>query len=220
MQSEMSASSPMAPLPKDQAQAVQAAADGLAAKPESAYTGQDWASRGYAAINQPDFDAALHYFNQALKHGGTETDQARWLFARAWLLGRLNRNDEAIEAYSEVERRFGQGTELSLQEQVASALVSKGFRLGEMGRNEDAIEAYSEVERRFGQRTELPLLEQVAMAMVNKGVRLAKMGRNEDAIETYKEVERRFASRPEPPLAEVGRRAQDAIGAQPPADPI
>jgi hypothetical protein len=48
-------------------------------------------------------------------------------------LGGLGRWQEAIAAYDEVERRFGDAQEPALREQVARALVNKGVRLGQPG---------------------------------------------------------------------------------------
>jgi tetratricopeptide (TPR) repeat protein len=202
LQNQMSSAGALTPLPAEQARVVQETANALSSKPESAYSGQDWASRGYAAVNEPDLDAALHFFNQALKQGGVDTDTARWLYGKGWLLGRLDRNVEAIEAYTEVDRRFGQRSELPLLEPVAKALLNKGARLGVMGRHAEEIEAYTEVDRRFGQRSQLPLLEQVAKALVNKGARLGAMERHDEAIEAYTEVDRRFGQRSELSLLE------------------
>jgi tetratricopeptide (TPR) repeat protein len=80
----------------------------------------------------------------------------------------LGRSDEAIAACEQVERRFGQASELALREQVAIALVNKGVRLSELGRSDEAIAAYDEVERRFGEASEPALREQVAMALHSK----------------------------------------------------
>ncbi|MDZ7297569.1 MAG: hypothetical protein ONB50_06240, partial [candidate division KSB1 bacterium] len=87
-------------------------------------------------------------------------------------LGQLKRSEEALAAYDEVLRRFGEATELPLREQVATALVNKGYRLGQLKRSEEELAAYDEVLRRFGEATELPLREQVAMALNGIGFKL------------------------------------------------
>ena len=124
------------------------------------------------------------------------------LFNKGVILGILNRNEDAISAYDEVIRRFGESTETALQEQVASALVGKGLKLEVLNRNEDAISAYDEVIRRFGESTETALQEQMASALVFKGLTLGVLNRNEDEISAYDEVIRRFGESTETALQE------------------
>ncbi len=92
---------------------------------------------------------------------------AKALVNKGITLGVLNRSEDAISAYDQVVRRFGDSTETALKEQVANALVNKGFRLGVLNRSEDEVSAYDEVVRRFGDSTETALKEQVAKARLN-----------------------------------------------------
>ncbi|MDZ7305400.1 MAG: SIR2 family protein, partial [candidate division KSB1 bacterium] len=115
----------------------------------------------------------------------TQVLLARALLRKGYVLGQLNRSEEALAAYDEVLRRFGEATELPLREQVARALVNKGYRLGQLNRSEEELAAYDEVLRRFGEATELPLREQVARALVNKGYRLGQLNRSEEELAAY-----------------------------------
>ena len=104
----------------------------------------------------------------------------------------LNRLQDALEAYDEVVRRFGESETPALLEQVATALVNKGAVLGALNRPQDALDACNEVVRRFGE-SEIPtLLERVARALVNRGAVLGNLNRPQDALEAYDEVVRRF----------------------------
>jgi len=114
------------------------------------------------------------------------------LVYRGFALRQTGRTSEAVIAYEEVERRFGEATEPPLREWVAKALVEKGVALGQDGSISDEIAIYDEVERRFGNAAELVLRERVAKALVNKGFALRQDGQQEEAISVYKEVERRF----------------------------
>jgi len=132
---------------------------------------------------------------------------ARALFNKAVALGILGRSEEALAAYEEVVRRFGEANEPALREQVAKALFNKGVRLGALGRSEEEIAVSEEVVRRFGEATESALREQVAKALFNKGVALRESGRSEEAIAVYEEVVRRFGEANEPSLREPVAKA-------------
>jgi tetratricopeptide (TPR) repeat protein len=156
-----------------------------------------------------------------------ETHVARALLNKGVRLGALNRSEDAIAAYDEVVRRFGDATEPEMRERVAKALRNRGVRLGALNRTEDAIAAYDEVLRRFGDATETALRDQVAKALFNKGNSLGALNRIEDAIAAYDEVVRRFGDATESALREpVGmalfnkgdslgalNRSEDAIAA-------
>ena len=129
------------------------------------------------------------------------------LVNKGFTLGELNRNEDAISAYDEVVRRFGDSTETAIQEKVAAALVNKGVTLGELNRNEDAISAYDEVVRRFGDSTETAIQELVATTLVYKGATLGELNRNEDAISAYDEVVRRFGDSTETAIQELVAKA-------------
>nr|MBA3441711.1 SIR2 family protein [Pyrinomonadaceae bacterium] len=54
---------------------------------------------------------------------------AKALVSKGYRLGVLNRNEEAVAAYDEVVKRFGEATEAGLREQVAWALNGIGFQM-------------------------------------------------------------------------------------------
>jgi tetratricopeptide (TPR) repeat protein len=125
--------------------------------------------------------------------------------ANAWrrkglILGELNRGDEAIRMFEEIDKRFADKTEPALREQVAMALNSKGFRFLAMNRPDEAIMAYDEMLKRYGDAKEPALRGLVAMALRNKGFVLAKRNRGEEAILVFDEIVKRYAGAEELPV--------------------
>ena len=132
---------------------------------------------------------------------------ARALYDKGVIFSQLNRNEEALEVYDEVLRRFGKAGEPALRGRVGWVLLNKGITQGDLNRREEAIETFDEVLRRFGDATESALREQVASALVNKGLQQGNLKRNEEEIQTYDEVLRRFGDSTEPALCEQVARA-------------
>ncbi len=148
---------------------------------------------------------------QAQASGGKDPDwllrEAKARHGQGYCLAIMGRQEEAIAAYDEVLRRFGDSSESALKEPVAKALVNKGAVLGDSGKQEEAIAAYDEVLRRFGDSSESALKESVSRALFNKGVALGKGGKQEEAIAAYDEVLRRFGDSSESALKETVARA-------------
>lgn len=117
---------------------------------------------------------------------------AKVLNYKGFTLGVLNRNEDAISAYDEVVRVFGDSSETVIKELVAKALNNKGVLLGVLNRDEDAISVYDKVVMQFGDSNEIAIKEMVAIALNNKGIIHGVLNSNEDAISVYKEVIRRF----------------------------
>ncbi len=136
---------------------------------------------------------------------------AKALYNKGVRLGALDRSEEALEVYDQVEARYGDREELALAEQVAKALNNKGVSLGALDRSEEELEVYDQVEARYGDREELALAEQVAKALYNKSARQltmsARMIAGSKAQEkTWLEAEstlREFAGRTGRPLDRV-----------------
>ena len=57
---------------------------------------------------------------------------------------------DAVAAWDEVIRRFGESEASADREQVSLALVNKGKALGRLGRAEEALAVLDDVVRRFG----------------------------------------------------------------------
>ncbi len=133
------------------AEALRSAETGLRNKPESQYTAEDWKTRGLAAFSEKKHDAAVYYFGRIVElPTATDEQVAGALLNKGIALRRQGKPDEAIAAYDEAIRRFGDDPAPALRERVAKALLNKGVALGHLGKSDDAIAAYDEVIRRFG----------------------------------------------------------------------
>jgi tetratricopeptide (TPR) repeat protein len=132
---------------------------------------------------------------------------ARILLIRGRALARLDRHDDAIDAFDELIRRFGDRPDLPLAEQVARALFYKGVSLGALARSLEAVEVYDDLLRRFDDRPELSFAEQVAKALFNKGFTFHVLDRRPEEVEVYDDLIRRFGDRPEQLLAAQVARA-------------
>ena len=147
------------------------------------------------------------YLHRGDQHSEDANEQAELLaakeiFAKAVALKNQNRLEEALTAYDEVVRRFGDNETLPLLKSVATALVSKGAILGELNRLEEALTAYDEVVRRFAKSHVPDLLGLAVLALACKGAILGELNRLEDAVATCDEVVSRFGDSKTPFLPE------------------
>ncbi len=113
----------------------------------------------------------------------------------AILLGRQDRNDEAIAIYNDLIYRFGSDT--AADSLVAAALRNKGITLGELGRIDEAIAVYDDLIHFFGSHRFNSW--HVALALRNKGVMLERLGHIDEAIAVYDDLINRFSGHTETP---------------------
>ena len=132
---------------------------------------------------------------------------AQEIYDKAVALQNQNRPEEALAAFDEVVRRFGDSDVPILLEPVATALFFKGLTLRDLDRLEDALVAFDEVVRRFGDSDVPDLLESVATALVFKGLTLDDLDRLEDALVAFDEVVHRFGDSDVPDLLESVTKA-------------
>ena len=154
----------------------------------------------------PNYSAALFCAEKSLEAAGTDME---WAEAKVTLGGAqfyLNKLDEAIGTFSEIERGAS-NSDADMRALRARALYNKAFTLNQLGRSDEAIAAYDDLVARFGAAPELPLREQVALALFNKGWTLGHLDRSEEAIATYDDVVARFGAAPELPLREQVAKA-------------
>ena len=104
-------------------------------------------------------------------------------------MGRLDRFEEELQVYKQVDERYGKDTDPGVREPVASALINQGVVFGELGRFEEAIRVYEAVNARYGEDTDPRVREQVANALVFQGIVLWKMDRSEEAIVALRKAE-------------------------------
>ena len=121
--------------------------------------------------------------------------------SRGVVLGELNQPQDALEAYDEVVRRFGESEAPVLLERVATALVDRGVVLGELDQPQDALEVYNEVVRRFGESDSPVLSVEVKEALLRRANIEIKNRQYEKAVETAgRVINRRHRGSPEQQL--------------------
>ncbi len=125
---------------------------------------------------------------------------ARELLGKALALAEGGRLQDAVAAWDEVVRRFGESDKPADLEQVSLALVNKGKALGGLGRAEEALDVLDGVVRRFGTGNGEGHSLAVATALAGKGGMLSSLNRHTEALATWKEVARRFGKSRVPAL--------------------
>jgi len=91
---------------------------------------------------------------------------AKSFIRKGYILGTLNKNKEAIAAYDEVVKLFGESREPTLRVQVAKAMMNKGWKLFiTVERIDEAFKTFDEVINQFGKATEPALQEEAAKAL-------------------------------------------------------
>lgn len=111
-------------------QVVAQASQSLKRKPESEFTAADFFTRGVSYFSNQDFHAALAAFDSAIQLSAADTSPdrpAQYLFAKGVTLGQLDKPQDAIAVYDELDKRFGADTNPAVRELVAKGLNGAGF---------------------------------------------------------------------------------------------
>ena len=109
---------------------VSIANESLKAKPETALTAEDRFVRGLANFERKIYSAALLAFEKSLAELGKDASnpqKAQYLFAKAVTLEMLDKPEQAIAVYDDIDQRFGNDTAPGVRERVATALFNKGI---------------------------------------------------------------------------------------------
>ena len=133
--------------------------------------------------------------DQGLVQSQERTDEeqaARKLFKIASTMESRNREEDALNAYGEVVRRFGKSKAPGVLVWIRLSLLHKGLVLQRLGRADEAVAACDDLARRFGENETDVSRELVVQALVTKGLVLQGQGRTADALAAYDEVRRRF----------------------------
>ena len=130
-------------------------------------------------------------------------EKAVRLFHRGVDLRERHQPEEALSAWDDLVRRFGDTEDPEFREPVAAALASQVSVLGSMNRPADASAVADRLVDRFGE-SESPVLQRhVAPSLVNRGTALAELGRLDDAMEAWERVRHRFGASEDPDLQEA-----------------
>ncbi len=108
------------------------------------------------------------------------------------VLGALGRPVDALAAYSDLVRRFGDAEESFFKQLIAETLVNRGVVLDDLNRHDEGIASYREVVTRFDDARDPELRVQVAAALFNVACSMAELGRSDDQLAAYDEMLRRF----------------------------
>ena len=116
-----------------------------------------------------------------------------WL-ARCYFSLALKQTSEVEEIlfYDKILARFFNSQELSIQEQVANALVNKGYILGELGNISEALVVYDTLISYANKYGDLVLQRLSARCLLNKSTLLSRAGDLKSAIDICDQLIRRF----------------------------
>jgi tetratricopeptide (TPR) repeat protein len=158
----------------------------------------------------PTFDSLLRVYNLYRVSGepapALRRSVAGALAIKGMLLHQVGRDEDAIQTYDDVIRRFG-AFQPPLDQPIADAFFNKGVALAKLKRMEEAVQAWDEVLSRFKNAMETDLRRRVVMAAVNKGVTLVGLGRNDQAVEVFDDAVHRFGGDPDVKLREQVAKA-------------
>ena len=133
----------------------------------------------------------------------SETPAARLgrdLLEKARALRKANRPEDALAAYDDLVRRFGESQAPDLALAAAEALAEKVATLAVLNRSEQALAASDEMSRRFGTADAPRVVELVAGTLLNRAGALRALNRREEAVAVYDEVVRRHGASERPEL--------------------
>jgi tetratricopeptide (TPR) repeat protein len=176
-------------------------------KTESEYTYSDWYSKFLQHYVKDQFKKALEYIDKALENANNDEELLQALWAKALILGDLDKSEEEIKEYDKVINKFSSSSNEKILETVAQALFNKAFRLGVLDKSEEAIKEYDKVIDKFSSSTNEKILEAVARALVNKALRLGILDKSEEAIKEYDKVIDKFSSSTNEKILEQVTRA-------------
>jgi tetratricopeptide (TPR) repeat protein len=145
----------------------------LETKPVNTFNADDHMVRGLSEYTSGRFDSALSSFDKALELARTEVPSplryAKLLLARGAALLELQRNVDALEAFDEIDRRYGTDAHPALRAQCAKAFFNKGIMFARLGRSQEEIAMYDMIDQRYGTDALSDLREIVARALNSRG---------------------------------------------------
>ena len=125
---------------------------------------------------------------------------ARELSRNALALAKGGRLQDAVAAWDEVVRRFGESDAPADFQQVSMALINKSEALSRLGSAEEALAVLDDVVRQSGADNGEGHPLAVATALGKKGGMLSAMDRHTEALAAWNEVTRRFGTSRVPAL--------------------
>lgn len=127
--------------------------------------------------------AAHDFFNTAL---------VDVIHTKATSLCGVGRNEDAADAYLEVDRRFGESENMSHRMDAAAALISRAMILDGMGLGREVLRQCDSVVNRFGRTGHAEMEGWVGNALQIKGLVLDRLAKPQEALAAVDESLRRF----------------------------
>ncbi len=127
---------------------------------------------------------------------------AKTLNDKGLALDRRGKEEEQIEVYDEVVRRFKDTREPGVRKQVVRAWVNKATTLHELDRALEALAAYAEVIPRFEAIRDPALDERLAAAFLNRSLLLSQLKRTDESLDSYDQLVKRFGDSKETEVRE------------------
>jgi tetratricopeptide (TPR) repeat protein len=118
-------------------------------------------------------------------------------------LEKLNKLEEAIAVFEEIDRRFGQDSDVNIRGQVAKVLVCKGDILSNLKRGREALDIFEQADRRFGKDEHSIARDMVSYSLVRRSEILKVLGTPEEVIAIIDQVFARFGADSSPRVRET-----------------
>ena len=167
--------------------AVMASCESLSSN--RAYMARLLMNKASALLHVSSFQRALDTSEQSLNElngeiSGPESRELRAgaLSIRGSALEGLGRDEEAIEAYSNIIRQYGNSTDQALVGRVVEAVVNKSQVLAASGRLTDALREYDAIEQWVRDGGPTSLARDLEVANLNRAALSIKIGAPDQAI--------------------------------------
>ena len=147
------------------------------------------------------------------KSGPPESSEhVAWaLSAKAFVLAREERSEDAAKVYSEIIGRFGPGSPTPLLNFASGALVERAAHSFDLGHCEEALSDCDAFLATYKSSADPSGSETVARALLIKGLSLLEMERPSDAADVLNKILTRLGGKTEPPVSDYVAYAQDLL---------
>ena len=166
----------------------------------------------YLARNEETASASAAIIDRFSDREEASEEVACAYVLRGTALLRLGCVEEAIAAFDEAQRRFGDAESVALQVQAIGALLGKGEALDDLGRHEEEAETFAEAFRQFGDSSDARVRRQAVKAAFNLAITLGRLDRREEQLRVYEDIRRRYGEATESEIRDTLARASVNYG--------
>jgi tetratricopeptide (TPR) repeat protein len=140
------------------------------------------------------------------------SEHVAWaLSAKAFVLAREERSEDAAKVCSEIIGRFGPGSPTPSLNFASRALVERAAHFFDLGHYEEALSDCDAFLASYESSAEASDSEDVARALLIKGSSLLKMERPSNAVDALSKILTRFGGKTELPISDYVAYAQDLL---------